>query len=62
MKKRKQTEKKCLMFPLKGTMTNKRLGNEWSEFKGQFMMIDIDLIASTSFNSWDAAFGKKKIA
>ena len=51
MKKRKQTEKKCLMFPLKGTMTNKRLGNEWSEFKGQFMMIDIDLIASTSFNS-----------
>jgi len=26
------------------------------------MMIDMDLIASTSFNSWDAAFGEKKIA
>lgn len=39
------------MFPLKGRMTNKGLGNEWSEFKGRFMMIDTDLTGSTSFNS-----------
>ena len=36
-----------------GGIANEVEGNEWSEFKGDFMMTDIDLTATTSFKSWE---------